>query len=316
MEQRDTYIAPIAPREVRYIKLGPSGAWERHCVAAGEMHFKYAEVPHEPCLAGDWEAVKVVLLEKQVCKPAAVGDALREIQAFYTLGSDCLWITFTADRLCWGFAEPEVTWLGGGAAGPRMRRMIGGWRHQSLAGRTLLKDDLSSSLTRIHGYQKTICGVKDTAYLLDRINDRERMAVVQARDARGAMTQAAATLIQGLDWLDFEVMADLIFSRSGWQRISRIGGSQKAVDLVLEHPTLEGRAFVQVKSKAGQAELEASIRSYRESDSYRWMYFLCHSPTFTPGTDYGDSVQVWTGDKLAEAATRTGLLDWLIQKAR
>ena len=316
MEQRDPHIAPIEPREVRYIKLGPSGAWEKHCIAAGEMHFKYAEVPHEPCLMGDWEAVKAILLKKQVCKPAAVGDALREIQAFYRLGRDCLWITFVADRLYWGFAEPEVAWLGEGPMGPRVRRMIGGWRHQSLAGRTLLKDDLSSSLTRVRGYQKTICGVKDRAYLLDRINDRERERVAQARQAQTAVTRAAASLIRALDWSDFEVMADLIFSRSGWQRISRIGGSQKAVDLVLEHPTLEGRAFVQVKSEAGQAELDRSIRSYRESDSYRWMYFLCHSPTFTPGPDYGDSVQVWTGGKLAEAAVRTGLLDWLIQKAR
>lgn len=36
---------------------------------------------------------------------------MREVKDFYTLGSDCLWITFADGSLWWAFAWPEVTML-------------------------------------------------------------------------------------------------------------------------------------------------------------------------------------------------------------
>jgi len=53
---------------------------------------------------------------------------MREVQDFYSLGADCLWITFADGRLWWGFAAPEVALLGGAALlqASRARKIIGG----------------------------------------------------------------------------------------------------------------------------------------------------------------------------------------------
>ncbi|MBL8705215.1 MAG: hypothetical protein JNM30_10240 [Rhodospirillales bacterium] len=61
------------------------------------------------------------------------------------------------------------------------------------------------------------------------------------------MTQIAAGMITQLHWVNFESMVDLIFARSGWQRVSRLGETQADVDLVLALPTTGQRAFVKVK---------------------------------------------------------------------
>lgn len=59
-------------------------------------------------------------------------------------------------------------------------------------------------------------------------------------------------MIASLHWADFETLVDLMFARMGWQRVSRVGGSQKDTDLVLIQPATGEAAFVQVKSKAGK----------------------------------------------------------------
>ena len=79
------------------------------------------------------------------------------------------------------------------------------------------------------------------------------------------MTEVAAKLIAGLHWAEFETLVDLIFARSGWQRVSRVGGTLADVDLILEQPVTGETAFVQVKSKAGQSVLDDYIGRFRRS---------------------------------------------------
>ena len=78
----------INPNEVRYIKLGAGGGWARSCLDRGEAHFGYATVPHERCLAGDWEGVVRVLVKVEGRSLGKARDGAREIRDFYTLGAD------------------------------------------------------------------------------------------------------------------------------------------------------------------------------------------------------------------------------------
>ena len=79
----------------------------------GEMHFSHASVPHALCAEGDWEKVTRFLVDTDGRSLGKARDATREIREFYTLGADCLWITFADGHLWWAFADPEVIWLGG-----------------------------------------------------------------------------------------------------------------------------------------------------------------------------------------------------------
>ena len=109
-------------------------------------------------------------------------------------------------------------------------------------------------------------------------------------------------------------MTDLIFVRGGWQRVSVLGETMAEVDLVIEQPTLEERATVQVKSRASQAVLDDHIERYRRSGASR-TFFVCHSPDGALSSGVDDArVHVWTGDRLAELAVKSGLYDWLIER--
>ena len=305
----------IAPKEVRYIKLGQGGSWASVSIKKGELHFGYRTVPHELCLRGDWDGVIDVLMQEGRSLGKA-RDGMREVRDFYTLGADCIWITFAGRHLRWAFADPEVTWLGAEeeGQGARKRLTIDGWHDCDIAGRPLGIDSLSTRLTQVSSYRQTICSVRAADYLIRRINGEEEPVVGKARSARDAMTKVAAEMIAALHWADFETLVDLIFSRAGWQRLSRLGGTLADVDLLLEQPTTGEKAFVQVKSKASQVVLDDYLDRYRRDGSCQRFFFVCHSPKGSLSTGEDDRLQIWAGERLAEAAVKAGLYDWLIGK--
>ncbi len=173
---------------------------------------------------------------------------------------------------------------------------------------------MSTLLTQVAGYRQTICRIKPEGYLLRRINAVEEPVVARAHEVRSAMVAVAAEMIAGLHWADFETLVDLIFARSGWQRVSRVGGTQKDVDLILEQPTTGEKAFVQVKYKAGQAVLDDYVDRVRRSGTYQRIFFVCHSPKGALSADNESRLHVWAGDRLADAAVRAGLFDWLTER--
>ena len=287
---------PIAPATVRYIKLGAGGSFARSSLDKGELQLGYHEVPHDLCAAGDWNGVLTYFsgFRKTIGKAS---DSTREIQDW------------------WGFAEPEVTWLGidHNLSASRKRRMIGGWRNTNIHGEPLRINDLTTRLTQVANYQGTICAVRAQDYLLRRINGADEPVLKSATAARAAMLASAQDMITGLHWADFEIMVDLIFARGGWQRVSVLGKTMADVDLVIEQPTLGETASVQVKSKASQAVLDGHIAYFTASGHAR-TFFVCHTPTGALSTCDAPGVHLWTGEPLAGIAVKSGLFEWLMDR--
>ena len=306
---------PIAPNEARFIRLGPSGSWAKHCFDTNTIRFGSPTEPHDFCLAGDWDGVA-----RAVGVPGRnasdVSNALREFRDFYTLDESCLWITFAGGQLWWTFAKPGVVDLRGKANEPGIvARQATGWRDTDLRGEPLHMERLSSQLTKTSGYRRTICKVADFDALCRVINGEEHPAVTRARDAEAALVEATAALIARLHQNDFERFADLILAQLGWRRVSQVGGSLADVDLLIEQPATGERAFVQVKSAADQAVLDDYLQRF-ESGRCDRMFFLCHSPTRQLEGQGSKPVHVWTGAILARHAVRAGLVDWLIDSTR
>jgi hypothetical protein len=298
------------PTDIRYIKLGSKDVWA-DALEAGELRLGHAAISHEICQAGDWPAVTALFVAAgRTARKAA--DFTRELRDFYSLGPDCLWITFAQGHLWWAFAAPMVEALAGGA---RRRRVIGAWSSLDLHGQPLRRDQLSSQLTSVASYQQTICQVKASASLLARIRAEEGAALTRARVLRAELVGAAAGLIVGLHQDDFETLVDLIFARSGWQRASTLGGIQKDIDLDVYEPLMGTRGLVQVKSRAGQKVLDDYIARFDGTDADAEIFFVCHSPSGTLAAPGRSNVHIWTGDKLAEAAVKAGLFDWLMQRS-
>ncbi len=309
----------IKPAAVRYIKLGPDGAFARPCIDAGVVALAFDAIPCDLCGAGDWDSVRQLFLDEGKSS-AKANDHVRELRAFYELGADALWVTFAEGALWWAFADPEVTW-DGSAAGqlPRRRKTIGAWRATSLNGAPLRMQGLSTRLTRVNAYRGTICKVEDSDYLLRTLNNEEDPLIVEATAARGALHDIAVRLVQRLHEKDFELLVDLIFAASGWRRVSVLGETEKDIDLLIEQIATNERAFVQVKSRAAPDVLDDYIERFRAYGGADRMVFACHSPTpalIARAAAATERVDLWLADTLAQKAVRAGLFDWLIEQAR
>jgi hypothetical protein len=306
----------ITANTVRYIKLGRGGAWEGPSLDNGELHFGYRHTDHDLALAGDLGKIKDFLMNLGRPAQAASREA-REVLDFYELGADCLWVTFARDHLWWTFAEPEVIWLGGDGRshGERMRKSIGGWRNTDVNGMPLRMDSLSTRLTKVSSYRRTICRVEAADYLLRKINGLEEPIVNRGATLRKALSEVLQEAITSLHWHDFQTLVDIMFARSGWHRTSVLGGHQKTVDLEVEQVMTGEIAAVQVKSTATQKTLDDYIKRIDESGRFSRFFFVCHSPAgeLKPPADR-DDVLVWGGKELASSIIRIGLQDWVLEK--
>jgi len=310
-------MTPIAPKDVRYIKLGEGGRWARTCIQRGELPLNYHLVPHEVCARADWRAIGEYLHEAYGYEAGELTNAVREIRDYYSLGPDCLWVTFADGHMWWTFAQSEVEWIGPNQEDrpPRVRKVLDRWQKLNLHGVPLEIDKLSTRLAQVANYRMTICQVKAPEYAIRRINGVEEPIVARGRLTRNVLVSIAAEMIAGLHWADFETLVDLIFARGGWQRISQVGGSMKDVDIFLEQPISRERAFVQVKSTARQAVLDDYIERFRSNGAFDRMFFVCHSPRGALTANGDARVHVWSGEPLADAAIRAGLFDWLVEQS-
>jgi hypothetical protein len=306
----------ISAETVRYIKLGKGGGWERAALDGGKVYFGFQDAPHELSLTRDFDRIRQYLVDQGRHRAAAASDA-REICEFYGLGENRLWVTFAREHLWWTFAADDLMWVGGNgtAHGERSRTAVGGWRNTDANGVPLKINSLSTRLTKVAGYRRTICNVEAQDYLLRRINGMAEPIVAEASQAKEAMLSVTEKALQSLHWEDFETLVDIIFARSGWNRVSALGGNQKLVDLELEQFVTKERAAVQVKSEADQTTLDDYIKRTDEAGQFDRFFFVCHSPKGNLQAPASrDDIHLWTGRGLAEAIMGTGLHDWVLER--
>ncbi|WP_152180827.1 hypothetical protein [Xanthomonas sp. LMG 12459] len=304
-------FSKIAPRSVRYIKLGEGGSWEKDCIARGLLRFGF-QSGHPETLAwaheGRWEDLKASWREGR-----SAGTATRftnETRRFFEAGPHDLWITFVGERLYWGFLEDDAP-IPVGTDQSTVRRVRDGWQCIDRDGKDLLKSNLPGGITNLAAYRGTSCSVKAEAHVVRRINAEISDEVKLAESTRSALIEALVPLIRRLGPKDFEVLVELIFGASGWRRIAATGGTRELLDLDLELPSTGERAFVQVKAQTNQAEFD-SYADKREDGVFSRMFYVFHS-----GTIINDDPAITVIDavKLARMTLDAGLTDWVIRKA-
>lgn len=170
----------IAPTEVRFIKLGRAGKWEKSSIEQDQViRLGYVSPYHEQSLARDWKSVEAHWRKHRENKAGPTKSDIRQIRDFYEQPATTLWITFYARQLWWCFADEEVRELDDGT---RVRSVKGSWRSTDLEGNLLRVETLDGRLTRVGMYRGTICEVKPAVaqYLVRRINGES-----PGRGARG-----------------------------------------------------------------------------------------------------------------------------------
>lgn len=309
-------MAKLSASAAKYIKLGVKGAWERLCIDDGTLRLKYQDVPHGIAASGDLEGLRAHFLARGDAPKSAANHA-RQVQAFYQAGRETVWVTFSAGYLWWAVANGAVEYLGGSAEeiqqrGSRLRRTVNGWHNESLGGMPLRMAELNGALTSTGNYRQTICDVGERDYLLRKINDHELPVIARARLAKADILGTIPDLLRLLHWCDFELLVELVFTQSGWRRVSASGGTQKTIDLELVLPTTGERAFVQVKSQTNQAQLDAYMGQFAERDEDR-MFYVYHSTRATLACDDARITLVGP-EQFSAMVMDAGFFDWLLKK--
>lgn len=308
----------IKAASVRYLKPGPGGAWADAALDGGKLWFGTASDPHEPAARGDWAMVRQHYVDAGRAPREATQD-LREVRDFYTLGRDCLWTCFARGHLWWAFAETEVVMLEAPTADgrTRYRAAIGGWRSESIASAPLAMERLSSRLTQLAGYRRTLCNVAAADYLLRVINDIPDPLVETAERQHKVLVVALVPVIQQLHWADFELPVDRLIASEGWRRCSRLGGTMPDVDLVAELPMADQRMAIQVKSRIDGKGLEHCAAALRANGSIDRRVVAAHTVTgsLAPAARAA-GIELWDVCNLAERAVDAGLARWITKQAR
>jgi len=305
-------LEPINPSKVLYIKLGNKGAWEHECIyEKNNLKLGYREVPHQSCINKNWEEAAEALKEIRASKGAITSD-INQIKKFYEEGEDTLWITFHENCLWWCFSTPKITLLPNNR---KTRPVIGKWRCTDINGDKLTYDRLRGSLVSIQGYQGTICSVKDSNYLINKINLKTDPDVKRVEDLYQDLKDSITKLIQRLHPEDFEILIDLIFRQAGWQRVGKIGGSQKTLDLDLISPISQERYCIQIKSKSNLKEFEEYQKRFEDMQGYSRFYYVVHSPSEDLQEFEDDGVfKVMHPKEISEWTIKYGLIDWILNK--
>lgn len=304
---------------VRYIKLGEGGRDEHACKSNGEIRFGFntgQEAKFSYCLKGNWPALKKSYLADGRA-PSSASNIVRQAQFFFEADESTLWITFMFGDLWWAVLSSEPPESRDDAS---IRKVVQRWHNHDLKGNRLQEESLPGHVTSVIGFRGTSCNFSSKDYLIARLQGKQTPLVAQAEQQTIALHATVQKMIKELSWEDFEVLADLIFAASGWQRISILGKAKQFKDLEMLLPTTDEKAVVQVKSQATLSVLKKYEDLFAQRDQASAMFFVYHSsPDDRPlkssfNFDDGRKVHVWGPDQLAWRVIRCGLVDWLLQK--
>jgi len=299
----------VSASRLYYIKLGRGGDWEAESLRDGVLRFGYRDAPHELCASGDWQGVWDAMKIIRGDAGAATRD-VNQIRTYYEADEQSIFITFVGGLLYWCRPSGYVELLDDRS---HRRATMDGWHSTSIGGSVLSADRLSGRLLKVQMFRGTICDVRAGDYLLRKLNDQLSPEVAAAEEAERALMAAIVGLMRLLTWQDFELLVDLVFSTSGWRRVSQVGRTQKTVDLELVLPSTAERAFVQVKSHATAAGLADYASRLTQAEAYDRMFFVWHTGDLPE--EGGPAHVILIGPhKLSRMVLDAGLSSWLREK--
>lgn len=247
--------------------------------------------------------------------------ATRDRNALRTLldrPSRHLWITFEDGFLWWCAVRDNVEVNPAGESreeGHFWLHCDRPWANRSVGGRLLAIADLPGIVTTTAGFQGTVCepaGWKAIRRIILDEADPETLAAARAREAYEC---AISTLVARLHHKDFEVLIELLLSRTGWVRLAKLGGATEGIDVEVENAASGEIAFVQVKSTATQGVFDDYVARFSERrERYSRMICAVHSANESLCAPHGMPVQLWDGPRISELVVALGLGDWVARR--
>jgi len=301
----------ICTSKALFIKLGQGGDFEDECIKKRQiLKIDYREANHDLCLRGKWEKLKEFFTDKMHYQKGVATYHVTQIKYFYEEGKDVLWITFCDNKLWWCFSKKEITIENDKT---KIRPVIGKWSCKDLKGKILFLEDINGRLLRTQGFRGTICSVAEKDYLLAKINGDQPKEIKEVEEVFNDLKEKIAHLIKRLRPKDFELLIDLIFRNSGWQRLGTLGKTQKLIDIAIYHPITGERAVVQIKCQSGLREFKEYEKTFLNMTEYDKFFYITHTPEPSLEQYKSEDINIYFANKVAEMTINAGLFDWVIK---
>jgi len=301
------------PENVRYIKNGEGHRWWKIAKAQGQIHAGWPRIPGDLLQAPDLPAIEGRLRSEYVAKTGFRQD-MNQLLALLERPSQYMWVTFEDGCMWWCTARDGITVNPEGESRERGHFWLTcdkPWSNLSLGGRELATANLPGVVSTTQGFRGTNCQPDGWREILRIVSDGEDVDAAAALEARKAYEAIVQRLVQRLHPKDFEVLIDLILSRTGWARLAKLGGVTEGIDVEVENAAIDEIAFVQVKSRADQSVLTDYIARFRDRPRYHRMIFAVHTPQGKLVEPADPRIQLWEGKKIAEMVVKHGLGDWV-----
>jgi hypothetical protein len=302
------------PNSVRYVKNGRGGRWWASAQKNSQIHAGWKAVPDDLLRGKNLPAIESLLREQYGDRPGAQNE-VNQLKWLLESPSGHVWVTFEDGFLWWCTARDGITTNPEGetsTSGHFWLACARPWSNTSLNGKLLAKSELPGTVTSTAGFRATVCIPRDWEAILRLVKGETNKYVVDSASRRKEYERAVCELVQRLSPQDFEQLVNLILARTDWERIAPVGGVTEGVDIEAENAAADERAFVQVKSSAGQPILDKYVQLFQQRrEHYARMIFAVHTPDGDLTAPRELPVQVWTGEKVANLVVRVGLGGWL-----
>jgi hypothetical protein len=313
-------------KHFNYIKLGRNSAYFRSCLDQNYVQLGFGlNKPNffESFLNEDWSSLKKLYLQQEDSTRRA-GNFIGQLKRARSADESYVWLTIEKGHLYWAQTAKNAKWKSNGE-GATLE--VKPWSNKDTSNeKTLLSDRrLPGWLMATSQYKGTICNAARNIEIADEntradvikrlIGGNISLARTNLRTNEQKLQASIKTALTELDPKDFELLIELIFSRSGWRRVGILGKTQKSIDLRLELPTTGERAIVQVKSSSPKATfnnfLKEVVDTWGDCEKFFWVQHSGDIPV--AATEYPE-VFIWDTEKIAQQVLESGLVSWLGNK--
>jgi len=305
--------------KAHYIKLGKGAQWADECFEKGIIRIGWNNIEGvDEINLKKWDKIESKIkqyFERENKKNGATQD-YKTLRRICEANQDEVFITFHADRMYWcqamnGLVEMDTE--------SKFRRCLNGWSNEPIGGRKpFFISDISGYLTKTQGFQGTSCLLdqEQTNILRRLINNKKKDSTEKVESLKLEIIETTVELFKDLYWKDCEILADLIFQRCGWQRVSLHGENMKSIDMQYIEPISGNRYDVQVKSGANNKIFEEYVSEYKNHQTSKF-YFITFNPdkSLMGVASNNPKIEILYGEKLANLVFDLGLLDWILRKS-
>jgi hypothetical protein len=310
--QEEITMKPVDFKKAYFIKLGEKGTYEKTAISESKLIIGFGGQNIQDINSGNWGKISEQLSEASKGKKGVATRDLNVLKRVCKSTSEDLWITFFQGTMWWCKLGPGEVFQSDKS---KYRLVDGKWSNQDIYGNTLAISNIPGVLSKIQGFQGTVCKVHPLETLRRLVNNESSPACKEIELCETNLINSIEKGIKNLNPKDFETFVDLIFRESGWRRCSLKGETMKDIDLELEDPITKERYQVQIKTKAVFEEFERYANNFNPFPPVRWLYFVVHSPDKKlkeiPNSDSWPNVKLIRPGQLAEIVVRLGLVDWL-----